>query len=140
MGRLRVLLASAALLVPMLLVFSGPVLASCAQANLTVWEDYGYNGDGLVICSPVNLPNLGNVVHTQPGICNGGVGFDDWDNCISAAQFFEFGGFNTSACLFTEVNFLGFIWKGVNNGNQEHWLLGPPFGLNDTATSTRFVC
>jgi hypothetical protein len=112
-----------------------PAEATCAQARVVLWENHGYNGDGLVVCFAFNIPNLANIAHTQPGICEGGVGFDDWDNCVSSVQFFEID-VNTTVCLYNGTNYIGLIWKGINDFDSAQWLLFP----NDSASSLRFGC
>lgn len=92
---------------------------SCSQAYVIIWEHYGYNGRGLQICYGTNIPDLGVY------------GFD---NITSAAQFRELS-LNTSVCLYSELNYIGQVWKATSNAD-EHWIFPP----NDWTTSVKFGC
>jgi hypothetical protein len=114
---------------------SGDSIQSCSQAYVIIWENTGYNGDGLQICYGTNISNLANVpVLTGDHKCDPNPN-GNWDNCTSAVQFSE-SSVNTTVCLYSEVNYIGQFWKGTNNGDHNSWIFPP----NDWATSVKFGC
>lgn len=119
-----------------------PVAASCSQAYVDLSEDvtiFGGNGDTLRVCFGTNIANLATVtVQTGDHYCFPNSGSNHtWNDCISWARFTEQGGFNTTVCLYSEINYINQIWKGSNNGDTgPFW--GPP--ANDAATSVKFGC
>jgi len=114
---------------------NGDSIQSCSQAYVIIWENTGYNGDGLEICYGTNISNLATISdltgdHKCDPNPNG-----NWDNCTSAVQFSE-SSVNTTVCLYSEVNYISQIWKGVNSGDQQNWIFPP----NDWASSVKFGC
>jgi len=139
LGSLALLLAST--IAPTQASAGAETLQSCLDAYVDVTEDvtiFGGSGDGLHICFNSALPNLANVpVQTGDHKCNpDSNSHGTFNNCISWAQFHE-SGVNTTVCLYYEVNYIGQLWKGTNNGDTgAFWT--PPQG--DSTTSIKFGC
>ena len=110
----------AAALAPATAVQAGEVgIQSCSQAYVDIWQHYGFNGNGLRICYGTNIPNLATY------------GFD---NITSSAVFNEITA-NTTVCLYSEINYIGEIWKATSDASVQ-WILPP----NDWASSVKFGC
>ncbi|MBA3687584.1 MAG: hypothetical protein H0W81_01910 [Chloroflexi bacterium] len=92
----------------LVVVTAHPVVATCSQAYLYVYEDVNQSGDWKQFCYPTGSTYLANVPHTQAGLCNSGfIRFGDhWDDCISSATYNE-GSINTSVCLWLDQNYGG---------------------------------
>jgi peptidase inhibitor family I36 len=97
----------------------GAGVQSCSQAWVNIWEHYGFNGRGLHICYGVSIPNLATY------------GFN---NITSSAQFDEIT-VNTTVCLYSEINYIGEIWKATSDASVQ-WIFPP----NDWASSVKFGC
>ena len=108
-------------------------VASCSQSSYTIWENVSYNGDGLHVCYPVNLPDLFNVTHVQSGLCNAPVNVNDsWDNCINSAINYGGGSERHDICFFTARNYGGNGYR-LHPGYGVQWSTGNLF--SDTISS-----
>lgn len=96
-------------------------IQSCSEAYVEIWEHSWFNGRGLRICYGSNIPNLATY---------------NFDNITSSATFNELSR-NTSVCLYSEIGYIGEIWKATSDQSVQWWGPVPP---NDWATSVKFGC
>lgn len=87
-------------------------IQSCSQAYVDLWENYGSNGNGLRVCYPTNIPNPATY------------GFN---NITSSVVFNEIT-VNTTVCLYSEVNYIGEIWKATSDASAQVDLLTERLG------------
>jgi hypothetical protein len=112
----------------------------CSIATLTVYEDVSWSGDSKTFCYGTNISHLGNVAHTQSGVCSS-VFFrigDHWDDCISSAIYHEnlaYG--NPTACLWTNSFYGGNSVRFVSDGAAGSWSTGI---YADSFTSLSWNC
>lgn len=103
------------------LVLASPTAASCSQARVVLWTNHGFNGNGLQVCYPTNIPNLGTY------------GFD---NNVSSVQFYH-----STPCISVTL-WYGYNYTGGNqwfrtNGQTAQYLTTPP---NDSFSSLSWSC
>lgn len=136
-----------ALIAAVLMTFvSAPIVSAshtgnwCDHAKLTVWEDWYFGGDGLVICYGANISNLANVPHTQAGTCNGYLNADHWGDCISSGKFREFAT-NTTVCLYRDTNYGYLLLRLTSDGQSFNAAFQDDFNpFNDRISSIRWDC
>ncbi len=99
------------------------VLDNCDLAKITLWENTGYNGNGLAICYGFNVPDLATY------------GF----NNITSSAVYVKGTVTTNACLYDLINYNQtnpFAWKeqyGSDNESHQYFLGG------DRASSVKWL-
>lgn len=83
MRRLASVLAALALVLSSATI-AGAHVGDCTHTSITVFEAANLTGDSRTFCG--HISDLNNFAHTQSGNCDNrlGLGFDDWDDCISS--------------------------------------------------------
>jgi len=101
----------------------GYSITSCAQAEIDLWENAGYNGHGLAFCYATNSSNLANF--SSP-TCDGRA---SWSNCVSSVQYWK-GTVTTNACVYDLTNYnqsnplAWYEQYGSNNEQHQYFIDG----------------